>query len=295
MEEVDRLSGFDDKDAPSSAHQEAHEAWERNAAYWDDHIGEGNDFVNLLIWPATQRLLALQPGERVLDAACGNGLYARRLAALGAEVVAFDFSAALIERARVRKVETTGLSENPCPIQYHVLDATDETALLFLGPDSFDAAICQMALFDIAEIGPLLHSLVRLLKPGGRFIFSVMHPCFNNLAATRIAEQQDHGGEIVTTYAVKVAGYLSTTMQRGAAIRGQPQPQVYFHRPMQTLLGACFEAGFVMDAMVEPAFPSGVSSGREGLSWGGNFAEIPPVLIARLRLSPWDQNVRSER
>ncbi len=42
-------------------------------------MGEGNDFVEVLIWPATLRLLALQPGQRILDIACGNGLRASSL------------------------------------------------------------------------------------------------------------------------------------------------------------------------------------------------------------------------
>ena len=263
-----------------AANEETHAAWEANAAFWDARIGEGNDFVDVLIWPATQRLLELQPGERVLDAGCGNGLYARRLAALGADVVAFDFSVELIALARARAVA----AEYPGTIAYHVLDATDEAAMLTLGAGSFDAAICQMALFDMAEIDPLMRAVARLLKPGGRFIFSVMHPCFNNAHVVHFAEQADRDGEIVTMYGVKLTGYLSPSVERGAAIRNQPQPQLYFHRSLQTLLGAAFEAGFVMDALVEPGFPPEHDSGREGLSWGGNLSEIPPVLVARMRL-----------
>ncbi len=262
------------------ANWETREAWEANAAYWDARIGKGNDFVNVLIWPATERLLAAQPCERVLDAACGNGLYARKLAALGAEVVAFDFSAELIALARARAVD----AEWAGSIAYHVLDATDEAALLTLGVGNFDAAICQMALFDMAEIDPLMRAVAQLLKPGGRFIFSVMHPCFNNMHTVHFAEQADHEGVIVTTYGVKVTGYLSSSIERGAGIRNQPQPQLYFHRPLQTLLGAAFDAGFVLDALVEPGFPPEHDSGREGLSWGGNLSEIPPVLVARMRI-----------
>jgi len=265
----------------TQAHLETHAAWETNAAFWDACIGEGNDFVDVLIWPATQRLLELQPGERVLDAGCGNGLYARRLAALGAEVVAFDFSAELIALARARAVD----GEQAGSIAYHVLDATDEAALLALGAGSFDAAICQMALFDMAEIAPLMRAVAQLLKPGGRFIFSVMHPCFNNAHTVHFAEQEDREGEIVTTYGVKVTGYLSASVERGAAIRNQPQAQLYFHRPLQMLLGAAFDAGFVLDALAEPGFPPEHDSGREGLSWGGNLSEIPPVLVARMRMS----------
>ena len=279
------MGAFGDRDLDdlASAHQETHEAWEINAAYWDDRIGEGNDFVNHLIWPTTERMLALTTGERVLDAACGNGLYARRLAALGAEVVAFDFSAALIGRARARG-QARGRTQDQASITYHVLDATDEAALLTLGPRSFDAAICQMALFDIADIRPLMQALSQLLKPGGRFVFSLMHPCFNNPSTTHTAEQEDRDGEIVTTYAMKVYGYLSSVACRGAALRGQPRAQFYFHRSLQTVLGICFEAGFVMDALEEPGFPPDHPSGHNGLSWGGNFSEFPPVMMARMRL-----------
>jgi 2-polyprenyl-3-methyl-5-hydroxy-6-metoxy-1,4-benzoquinol methylase len=260
------------------ANRETRQAWNKNAAFWDERMGEGNDFVEVLTWPPTERLLDLQPGERVLDIACGNGLTSRRLAALGARVVAFDFAAEMIDHARRRT------DARQTQIEYHVLDATDEAALLALGEGQFDAALSAMALFDMADIEPLLGALARLLRPGGRFVFSVLHPCFNNAHATHVAEMEDREGEIVTGYSIKVSGYMTPSVARGAAIAGQPQPQLYFHRPLQVLLGAGFAAGFVLDALEERAFPPDHPPGRNPLHWGPNFSEIPPVLVARLRL-----------
>src|SRR5512145_2367926 len=114
------------------ANEETRAVWNRNAAFWDERMGEGNDFVEVLIWPATERLLQLRPGERVLDIACGNGLTTRRLAALGAEVVAFDFAEEMIAHARERTIQ------HRKRIHYTVLDATDEAALLTLGENQFD-------------------------------------------------------------------------------------------------------------------------------------------------------------
>ena len=79
---------------PKAANAQTRTSWNENAAYWDARTGgDGNAFVETLIWPATQRLLDPQPGQHFLDVACGTGLYSRKLAALGAQVAAFDFAA----------------------------------------------------------------------------------------------------------------------------------------------------------------------------------------------------------
>src|SRR5262249_51186407 len=154
-------------------------------------MGEGNDFFEILVWPATERLLGVRPAERVLDIACGNGLTSRRLADAGANVVAFDFSEEMINIARERSKTRH--------IDYLVVDATDRAALLALGEHKFGAALCNMALMDIADIRPLLAALGKLLRPGGRFVFSVVHPCFNNPTSIQIGEQEDRRGVLVTT------------------------------------------------------------------------------------------------
>jgi SAM-dependent methyltransferase len=226
-------------------------------------------------------MLAVAPGERVLDIACGNGLYARRLAALGADVTAFDFADEMIARALARPAPSGGR------IEYRVLDATDEAALLALGERSFDAAVCMMALFDMAEIRPLMRAVAKLLRPGGRFVFSITHPCFNSSYAVRVAEEEDREGEIVTAYSVKMRGYMTPLAARGAALRGQPKPHVYFDRPLQDVLGAGFAAGLALDVLEERAFPAGRPQGADPVSWGSNFSEFPPVLVGRF-IVPFD-------
>jgi SAM-dependent methyltransferase len=281
------------------ANEETRQAWDSNAAFWDEKMGEGNDFVNILLWPAILRLMDPQPGQRILDIATGNGLTARRLAALGAEVTAFDFSAELIKLAM-------GHTAADLRITYHVLDATDESALLGAFGTSgaagssgtsdpsetsgtsrltvpFDSALCNMALFDMADIEPLFHVLPRLLKPGGQFIFSLTHPAFNNTSAVHVAEEMDVEGEIKTVYSVKVSQYMTPHRAHGSAMRNQPRPQIYFERPLEYYLNLGFQNGFVLDGFEERAFPPEIPQGNP-LSWGGKFSEIPPVLIARLRL-----------
>src|SRR5918999_1154401 len=144
---------------------ETQAVWDAKAAFWDERMGEGNAFQRVLIGPASERLLAVRPDEVVLDVACGNGVFARRLAQLGARVVATDFSARFLELARARA------TEHADRIEYRLADATDEDQLRALGPGRFDAAVCNQALMDMPVIEPLLRALAKLVKPTGRFVF----------------------------------------------------------------------------------------------------------------------------
>ena len=254
---------------------QAKDAWNKNAEFWNERIGEGNDFFNILLWPAVERLLKPHAGERLLDVACGNGLTSRRLASAKASVTGFDISPAMIAIAAGHPGEFK--------IDYRVIDATDPEALLALGAGVFDGALCNMGLMDIAEIDPLMSALAVLLKPGGRFVFSVLHPCFNNPAIVQMAELEDRNGAIVTTYSVKIARYKTPFTQPGLAMHGQPVPHPCFHRPLGLLLAPALNAGLLLDGFEEQAFLPGYSGGTTPLSWNGRFSEIPAALIVRLR------------
>lgn len=104
--------------------------WNANARWWDDKIGDGNKFQTLLIEPATEGLLGISAGDWILDVACGAGRFTRRMAELGAKVVAFDQSAEFISRARERTLKDVS-------VEYHVIDAGDVDAILALGNKKF--------------------------------------------------------------------------------------------------------------------------------------------------------------
>jgi SAM-dependent methyltransferase len=262
------MSLFENQNTP------AIQAWDTNAAFWDERMGEGNGFFDVLLWPAVEKLLKPEPGERLLDVACGNGVTSRRLANAKASVTAFDGSPTMIALASAR-----GGSSN---IDYRVIDATNYQALIGLGA-GFDGALCNMALMDMADIDPLMNALAVLLKPGGRFVFSVQHPCFNNPATIQMGELEDRHGTLVTTYSVKIALYQTPFTQVGLAIHGQPVPHPYFHRPVSLLLAPALAAGLILDGFEERAFPPENVGGTMPLAWSGRFSEIPAALVARLR------------
>jgi 2-polyprenyl-3-methyl-5-hydroxy-6-metoxy-1,4-benzoquinol methylase len=249
--------------------------WDANARWWDDRIGDGNDFQTLLIEPATERLLEVRAGDTILDVACGAGRFARRMADLGARVVAFDYSAEFIARARER---TTGNAV----VEYHVVDAANSEAVGSLGSNRFNKAVCTMAFMDMPEIRPLFAALPRMLTPGGVFVFSVIHPCFHSAAIQRFAElHEEEAGRHVMRTGVKVSSYLSPFARKSEGIIGQPEAQWLFHRPISELFGSGFEAGFAVDGFEEPGFPA-VETPRPGVRWH-DMPEIPPVMVVRMK------------
>jgi 2-polyprenyl-3-methyl-5-hydroxy-6-metoxy-1,4-benzoquinol methylase len=255
--------------------EEGRELWNRKAAFWDAlHGDEGNRFHRRLVAPAVEQLLAVQSGERVLDIACGNGVVSRRLAALGGRVMAVDFSSALIEKARQRG-QPAGE-----PIQYGVIDATDEAALAALGEGQFEAVVCTMAMMDMPVISPLYRAVRRLLAENGRFVFANTHPAFN-ANHVFVAEMADQGGQLVTTTALKISAYLSILPVKAGGAVGEPTPHIYYHRPLHQLLGEAFAAGLVLDALEEPAYGPEDADPQRPLSWSSLW-QIPPVLAGRL-------------
>ena len=261
----------------SELNREATSVWEKNASWWDAYMGEdGNRTHRELVAPAAERLLEITAGETVLEAACGAGIFARRMAELGAYVVAFDASAAFLEAARERTAKYADL------IELHHLDATDEASMLALGQRRFDAAVCNMALMDIADIRPLASVLSMLLKLGGRLVFSVPHPCFNMASVKRAVEEEYRDEGLQTVHYAKVSEYITPKAGLGIGIAGQPVPQYYFDRPLSVLFKTFFDVGFVMDAVEEPINRTHANS-SQSLSWS-NFSEIPSVMVARMIL-----------
>ncbi|HEY8241700.1 MAG TPA: class I SAM-dependent methyltransferase, partial [Kiritimatiellia bacterium] len=199
------------------------EAWNRIGAWWDVQIGdEGNPATVQTLLPVTERLLDARAGEEILDVACGNGWFSRRIARGGAQVTAVDFSSVFIERAKART--PPGL-----PVNYLVADATDKSQLLALGRDRFDAVLCSMALMDMAAIEPLFAALRLLMKKEGRFVFSILHPD---------VEQNRLGNPSSPEFEVGIAG--------------QPTPNLYFHRSLDAILKVAARHGFTLDATEEP-------------------------------------------
>jgi ubiquinone/menaquinone biosynthesis C-methylase UbiE len=245
-------------------------AWDQLATFWDEKMEAGLTWQGRLIQPSVERLLAIQPGERVLEIACGNGEFARRMSELGASVLATDFSENMLERARSHGGD----------IDYRMVDATQVEQLLALGePGSFDAVVSNMAIMDMTSIDPMVAASALLLKPSGRFVFSTLHPSFNS-GDVRPTVELDLDGGVSEVYSVKVVGYGRAFAGTGVALPDQPVRQWYFHRPLWMIFQPFFDHGFVLDELEEPLLmPDEEKTGTPGYV----YTQIPGVLVGRMR------------
>ncbi|MGI8792982.1 MAG: methyltransferase domain-containing protein [Acidimicrobiales bacterium] len=112
----------------------------------------------------------LQPGESVVDVACGTGIVARlAAAAVGptGSVVGVDVAPDMIEVAG----RTAALADS-APIEWHEADA----ASLPLPDGSHDVALCQMGLMFMPDKVAVLREMRRVLKPEGRIVVTTPGP-----------------------------------------------------------------------------------------------------------------------
>lgn len=144
--------------------------WDRSVESWADFVRAGKDFYrDEMNNPAFFKLLGNLKGKKTLDLACGEGSNTRILAKMGAKVIGVDFSRQMVESARkAERREKLG-------IRYIVADAAD---LKGFSDYSFELVTCFMALMDIENYQKAIAEVTRVLTRGGRFVFSITHPCF---------------------------------------------------------------------------------------------------------------------
>lgn len=140
------------------------EAWDTIAAGYDRYVApQEADLANEALG-----LVALEAGQRFLDVAAGTGGLSLPAARLGAQVLATDWSPAMIERFQAR-VRDEGLRDAEARVMdCHALDLPD---------DSFDVTGSQFGVMLVPDQPRALREMVRVTRPGGRvLVIAYGHP-----------------------------------------------------------------------------------------------------------------------
>jgi SAM-dependent methyltransferase len=169
-------------------------------------------------------------GERVLDIACGQGRMSRYLALLGADVTGVDISAAMLDKAR---------RAGPEDIAYVRADVSRRPG--WWDGRSFDGCTCELALMDIDDLAGTLSTVATVLRQGGWFAASIVHPCLPGNERGRSSWPPAQGYE-------REGWWISPDHSAdGARIRVGAT-----HRKLSTYLNALLDAGLEPERFAEP-------------------------------------------
>jgi SAM-dependent methyltransferase len=146
-----------------------HGMWAAVAGSWAEHA----EYADARGAAAAEKMLDLsapQPGERVLELACGPaglGLAAAERVAPGGEVVLSDVVAEMTSIAAAR-AEALGLRNvSTCELDLEDIDQPD---------GSYDVVLCREGLMFAADPARAAREIRRVLRPGGRFAIAVWGP-----------------------------------------------------------------------------------------------------------------------
>jgi SAM-dependent methyltransferase len=179
----------------------------------------------------------------------------RELAALGARVVGLDISASLLGTAEQLE------AAHPLGVRYLRADAAEHA---WPEGTSFDTVVCNFGLSDIDDLDAAVTGLADVLRPGGQFVFSVLHPCFPG------------GPEVSGAWPADSTYYDEQWWKADGALSSLRRQVGANHRTLSTYVNTLRRHGLWLDEVEEPEPPPAwAAAGRT------EAARMPVFLVAR--------------
>ena len=249
------------------------QAWSRLAHEWAKGYTEYGDLNRqYVIDPVIFRLTGHVKGLDVLDAGCGNGYLSRLLTKKGAKVIGIDISDEFIQMAKQKEKQL------PMGIKYHLGSICD---INVCNDETFDIVISNLALMDLPDLDRALKELHRVLKRGGKLIFSIMHPCFASPPIhgwVRTPFDTDRKEDRIYW---KVDRCFDKTMEMWR-LSAEGSPLYSFHRPLSEYIKTLLRHGFMITDFEEPV-PSKEAIEKHYREFGDEYDRVPWFLIIGAR------------
>jgi SAM-dependent methyltransferase len=189
----------------------------------------------------------------------------RLLAERGAKVTGVDFSAQFINIAKQY--------EKKKPLGIHYIRA-NLARLDQLSDASFNMVVSVYVLCDVRDYDRAIKELSRTLKPNGRFVFLIEHPCFNWNAGGWEGVPKDSQRTEDWLY-LKVDNYLKRGTQE--CRWGKLPKLLSFYRPLSDYFHSLKNNGFVVRDLIEPR-PRRKALRERPNNWDREN-RVPPVLV----------------
>ncbi|MFC4112663.1 class I SAM-dependent DNA methyltransferase [Nonomuraea zeae] len=179
--------------------------------------------------PALLDELGIVTGLRVLDLGCGDAAIGPLLLNAGCRsYLGLDGSAAMVEAGNRALAGMSGRAA--------LLDMEDFAA----PPSSFDLIVSRLAFHYVEDLAPVLAACRASLSPGGRIVFTVVHPV---LTSHDPGGQGPRGNWVVDDYfrqGPRERSWLGSTV-------------TWFHRTVEDYVAILASSGFVLTSLRECA------------------------------------------
>jgi ubiquinone/menaquinone biosynthesis C-methylase UbiE len=188
----------------------------------------------------------IEKDMKVLDAACGPGLFAEAVCQLGARYYGVDLSDSALR-----------LAESKCgSLSSATFRKGDLRQKLDFENCFFDRVICNNALYILTseDSERVLAEFARALKPGGKVVLSEPARGFSTLTIFRagvISEIQDRGLWSTILTMVRQAGSISTVLRMNSRITREAASGSYRFFTSDELLSLLVRAGFRVERSFE--------------------------------------------
>lgn len=211
-------------------------SWGKVSSWYDNVVQDPDSYQQKVILPNLLRVLDLKVDDRVLDIACGQGMFSHETSKYVSHVTGFDIGGDLIRLAKEKA------SKN----EEFFVSSADEPFIF--KNESFNKAFCVLALQNIKGLENVLRETRRVLNDEGKMVIVLNHPAF------RVPQESDWGYDDVRKAQFrKVFSYMtdktiSIVMNPG---KGGNKKTISFHRPLQTYFKAFAKNGFAVTRLEE--------------------------------------------
>lgn len=248
---------------------EARESWDAVAHWYDRHLDDPDSHHSRVLWPGLQGMLEdLRPG-RALELGCGQGFFARRMAATGWQVTAVDIASQMIDAARER---------GPAAVDWRVDDACSLQTLA--DAPGFDLVFSIMNLQNMRDAAEAVAAGARRLQAGGAWIGVILHPAFRIPRSSSWGWDAEGGIQYRRLDAYRSVQEIPIEMHPGQ--RGGPRT-LTFHRPLAWYVEAFAAAGLRIDRLAEWSSHRRSTSGHRATAENRAREEFPLFLALRGR------------
>ena len=223
------------------SHESIRIIWDHKAEQWNKFVGrDGKRDLNRKLQsdPVMMSFIGDASEKVVLDAGCGTGYLSREiLNNSGAKrVIGVDISGEMIRIARENNRNIWDLS----------FEVDNISTLESVADNSVDIIVSNYVLMDVPDLEGALRAFRRVLKPFGKVIFTILHPCFP------LANHKYNDSHKTVQYSWDTSYFESHIMSVPEFSEEFDSSFTVFHRPLGEYISLFIENGFTLRYFKEP-------------------------------------------